>query len=157
MWYLWRTLERFLRSLARCFCFVAAKSLFTNLQHQVYPNLFYFLLTYVHHKGTTSQLPQHLAHLQVHVVAPHLDFKTIMDAVPAEPGLADSCDPFADPIAGMRSQNFAVVKIGNVSRSFYLPLRNLAFRHAMIMFIRFLMLLPKRRSPTSSVVMPKPT
>lgn len=43
-----------------------------------------------------------------------------MDSFPAEPGLADSSDPFADPIASMGFPNFAVVKVGNVSRCSYL-------------------------------------
>jgi len=41
---------------------------------------------------------------------------TATDA-PLGPGLPGSADPFSDPLVGMTFQNFAVLKIGNVSGS----------------------------------------
>jgi hypothetical protein len=71
-----------------------------------------------------------------------------MESVPAVPGLPDSADPFADPLIGMGFVNFAVLKIGNVSTSFGLL--------ASLIFLRSLMEPPRKKSPTSSVVMLRP-
>ena len=48
-----------------------------------------------------------------------------MDSVPTQPGLSTSIDPFANPLDKMGFQNFAVLKIGNVSCPF--PLLDVKF------------------------------
>ena len=111
-----------------CLCtsaFALPNTSFTDLIIDLPPTLFASYTPPSLDQRTTWLLPPRLAHHQVRFLAPHLDFKTIMDAVPTEPGLSNSIDPFADPLDKMGFPNYAVVKIGNVSCPF--PLLHIYF------------------------------
>jgi hypothetical protein len=78
---------------------------------------------------------------------------------PLEPGLPGSADPFANPLVGMNFQNFAVLKIGNVSApsgasDFFVLDQNSI---TSLTPLRSLMDPPNKKLPTSSVVMLRPT
>jgi hypothetical protein len=92
------------------------------------------------------------------MMIPDFDSITVMDSIdaPLQPGLPGSSDPFANPLVGMAFQNFAVLKIGNVSGPslFFVLDQNSV---TSLTPFRSLMDPPNKKLHTSSVVMPKPT